>query len=57
LQTARFLVKALLAASKGQAPTGSASYLADVKAEVGRRCTVTMADDWLEPEAQLAALR
>ncbi len=56
-QTARFLVKALLAARRGAAPTGGAAYLADAEAEVGRRCGVRSAEDWLSPEAQLAALR
>ena len=57
LQTARYLLKALAAAAKGQKLGGGAAYLADAKAEAGRRCEVGSAQGWLDPQAQLAALR
>lgn len=57
LQTARYLLKALMAAAKGQKPGGGAAFLANAEAEAGRRCGVTSADGWLDLQAQLAALR
>lgn len=57
MQTARYLLKALAAAAKGQKPVGGAAYLADARAEAGRRCGVTSAAGWLDPQAQLVALR
>lgn len=57
LQTARYLLKALAAAAKGQKLGGGAAYLADAEAEAGRRCGVASAQGWLDPQTQLAALR
>lgn len=57
LQTARSLLKGLVAAKGGKRAQGSGAYLSEVQAEAGRRCTVRSAAGWLQPEAQLAALR
>lgn len=57
LQTARSLLKGLVAAKSGKKAQGKGAYLSEVQAEAARRCTVRSAADWLQPEAQLAALR
>ncbi len=56
-QTARFLVKSLLAAEGGKAPAGSVEYVADARAALHERCAVRTAAGWLAPDAQVAALR
>jgi hypothetical protein len=56
-QTARFLVKSLLAAEGGKAPAGSVEYVADARAALRERCAVRAAAGWLAPDAQVAALR
>ncbi len=56
-QTARFLVKSLLAAEGGKAPAGSVEYVADARAALRERCAVRTAAGWLAPDAQVAALR
>lgn len=57
LQTARFLIKALLAAREGTSPTASAAYVGDTSAEARRRCRVKDAAQWLDSDVQLDALR
>ena len=56
VQTARYLVKALLGAKK-KAPAGGVAYLADAAAEAGCKCQVASPQGWSDPQAQLAALR
>ena len=58
LQTARYLVKRLLAAQSGKgSPGGSAGYTANVAAELKQRCSVRSPRDWLDPAVQSAAFR
>ena len=58
LQTARYLVKRLLAAQAGQgSPGGSAGYTANAAAELRQRCPAQSARDWLDPAVQSAAFR
>ena len=57
LQTARSLLKGLVAAKCGKKAQGAGAYLNDVQAEATRRCPVRSVAGWLQPEAQLAALR
>ncbi|BDA40509.1 Peroxisomal acyl-coenzyme A oxidase 1 [Coccomyxa sp. Obi] len=58
LQTARYLVKQLLAARAGKASgVGSAVYTNNAEAELRQRCPVTCSRDWLDPAMQSAAFR
>ena len=57
LQTARSLLKGLVAAKGGKRAAGNGAYLNEVQAEASRRCSVRSVAGWLQPEAQLAALR
>lgn len=58
LQTARYLVKTLVAARSGAAVSGSASYLGEAAAQPGSvKCGVGSADDWMDLDTQVAALR
>jgi hypothetical protein len=55
LQTARYLVKNVLAVQAGKPLSGSARYLADTAA-AGARCGVASPEDWRSPAHQRAAL-
>lgn len=57
LQTARHLVKQLLAADQGKKIVGTSSYLAETAAEEKRRSTVSSVEDWFNFEAQILAFR
>lgn len=57
LQTARFLIKALLAAREGTSPTASAAYVGDTTVEASRRCRAKDTSQWLDSDVQLDALR
>ncbi|EIE26831.1 acyl-CoA oxidase [Coccomyxa subellipsoidea C-169] len=58
LQTARYLVKQLLAARAGKAGgVGSADYTNNAEAELRQRCPVASSRDWLDPAVQSAAFR
>ncbi|KAK9834972.1 hypothetical protein WJX81_000797 [Elliptochloris bilobata] len=56
-QTARFLVKSLLAAEGGKATAGSVEYVANARATLKERCAVRSAAGWLRSDVQVAALR
>ncbi len=57
-QTARYLVKQLLAARAGKAGgVGSADYTNNAEAELRQRCPVASSRDWLDPAVQSAAFR
>ena len=56
-QTARFLVKNLLAAESGKAAAGSVEYVTNARATLQERCAVRSATGWLSADAQVAALR
>jgi HEPN domain-containing protein len=49
LQTARFLLKALLAGKSGKPVGGSASYLGALQQELGSRCSARGTDCWANP--------
>jgi hypothetical protein len=49
LQTARFLLKALLAGKSGKPVGGSASYLGELQQELGSRCSARGSDCWANP--------
>jgi hypothetical protein len=49
LQTARFLLKALLAGRSGKPVGGSASYLGALQQELASRCSARGADCWANP--------
>jgi hypothetical protein len=51
LQTARFLLKALLAGKSGKPVGGSASYLGALQQELGSRCSARGTDCWANPGA------
>lgn len=58
LQTARYLVKRLLAAQAGKGEKGgSAGYTANATAKLQQRCAVQFPRDWLDPAVQSAAFR
>lgn len=57
LQTARYLLRALLTGLKGGQVQGSAAYLSQVKAELAARSPASSPSCWDKPEVQLAALR
>ena len=58
LQTARYLVKRLLAAQAGKgSPGGSAGYTAKAADELAQRCPVLSPRDWLDPAVQSSAFR
>ena len=58
MQTARYLVKKLLAARAGKAEAlGSADYTLDAEAELAQRCQAASSRDWLDPGVQSAAFR
>jgi hypothetical protein len=58
MQTARYLVKALLAAQAGKpSGGGSAEYTRDAAAELRQRCPAASARDCLDPSIQSSALR
>jgi acyl-CoA oxidase len=57
LQTARYLLKALLASSAGKELSGSSSYLAGLREEQGAKCAVAIGEDWRGRHHQLAAMR
>ena len=57
-QTARYLVKQLLAARAGRpAAAGSAEYTHDAGASLAERCPVASSRDWLDHGTQSAAFR
>jgi hypothetical protein len=56
-QTARYLVKALLAAREGKSQAPSVKYLENAEQEVAARSPVRSLADWQNPEMQVAALR
>ena len=57
VQTARSLLKALLAVKAGKKVAGNAAYLNDMSQELRGRCAVGSQSDWLNPEHQIAAFR
>jgi acyl-CoA oxidase len=57
LQTARFIVKALLTGSQDAAGSGSAAYLSHAFEEAASRCRVARSEEWRDPESALAGLR
>ena len=57
VQTARSLLKGLVAVKGGKQARGNGAYLNEVGSEAGRRCHVRSPQDWLQPEAQIGALR
>jgi hypothetical protein len=58
LQTARYLVKQLLAAQAGKASgVGSADYTNNAEALLRQPCSVASSRDWLDPAVQSAAFR
>ena len=57
-QTARYLVKKLLASQAGKASTGgSADYTDDAEAELRQQCAAASSRAWLDPHVQSAAFR
>lgn len=60
-QTARFLLKGLLAVKTGKARqqplTGSMAYLNNLPQELGSSCSAKGVDCWANPTMALAALR
>ena len=56
LQTARYLVKSVLAVQAGKPLAGSAKYLAAAAQQAGAKCGVGGAEDWRSPAHQLQAL-
>ena len=57
LQTARSLLKALLAVRAGKRVAGNAAYLNDTQTESRSKCSVSSQRDWLDPAKQIAAFR
>ena len=57
LQTARSLLKALLAVKAGKKVAGNAAYLNDIPAQQRGRCGVGSQSGWLDPAHQIAAFR
>ena len=57
MQSARYLIKNLLATRAGKQPQGSAAYLGNAKGEMRMRCSVQDATEWRDPKVQLAAFR
>ena len=57
VQTARHLVKQLLAAEQGKAIVGTSAYLAHTADEAKRRSQVSSMGDWFDVEAQVLAFR
>jgi len=57
LQTARSLLKALLAVRAGKRVAGNAAYLNDTQTESRSKCSVSSQRDWLDPAHQIAAFR
>ena len=57
MQTARSLLKGLVAVKGGKQARGNGAYLNEVRIEAGRRCHVRSPKDWFQPETQVAALR
>jgi len=57
LQTARSLLKALLAVRAGKRVAGNAAYLNDTQTESRSKCSVSSQRDWLDPAHQTAAFR
>jgi hypothetical protein len=57
-QTARSLLKALLAVKAGKKVAGNAAYLNDVsQSKLHGRCAVRSQSDWMNPAQQIAAFR
>ena len=57
-QTARYLVKQLLAARAGKpVAAGSAEYTRDAEASLAERCAAASSRDWLDHGTQSAAFR
>ena len=57
MQTARHLVKQLLAAEQGKRIVGTSAYLAKTADEAKRRSQVSTVGDWFNVEAQVLAFR
>jgi len=57
LQTARYLLKQMLAAQQGAAMTGSAAYLSNLKQELESRCPAQGEAAWNDVPVILSALR
>eukprot|EP00878_Enallax_costatus_P005125 GHUV01005387.1.p1 GENE.GHUV01005387.1~~GHUV01005387.1.p1 ORF type:complete len:651 (+),score=176.60 GHUV01005387.1:188-2140(+) len=59
LQTARFMLKALLAGKSGKSVSGSSAYLGAgaLQAELNSKCSAKCPDCWADPSLALAALR
>ncbi|KAK9824680.1 hypothetical protein WJX72_012328 [[Myrmecia] bisecta] len=57
LQTARYLLKNLLAVQSGKPAAGSAAYLQSAQQEMQSRCSLESAEGWLQAEPLLAAFR
>jgi len=56
-QTARYLVKQLLAAERGNKIVGTSAYLANTRGEEKQRSAVGRLEEWFEADAQIAAFR
>lgn len=56
LQTARYVVKNVLAVQLRRPVGGSAAYLAEAAKQANSKCAVGRAEDWANPANQLAAL-
>lgn len=57
MQTARHLVKQLLAAEQGKKIVGTSAYLANTAEEAKRRSQVSAVADWFNVESQVPAFR
>ena len=57
MQTARYLVKQLLAAKAGNKIVGTSAYLANTAEEEKRRSRVSRLEDWFAADAQISAFR
>ena len=57
LQTARHLIKQILAAQKGQKIAGTSAYLAEIDTQRNQKSAVSTSEDWLSPRVLETALR